>query len=185
MTELPWYAELRKANRPDRVRVLLIGESAPDPGAAERRFFYAPILTQYDALFRGVVEAFYGCSPGSKGDPKAPWLDRLKANGVFLIDLVPFSINALASDKSEAERLRRKARHDHVAACIEEVRSHDPAGVIICHDGVYKAAATKMRAAGLPLLHDESIPFPLYRGVRHFPEAVREALSRLPDTRLD
>ncbi|MDQ3632829.1 MAG: hypothetical protein M3417_16480 [Actinomycetota bacterium] len=161
------------------MRVLLIGESAPDPGDAERRFFYAPILTQHDALFRGVVEAFYRCSPGSKGDPKAPWLDRLKADGVFLIDLVPFPINALAFDKSEAERLRSKARKDHVAACIDEVQSHDPAGVIICHDGVYKAGATKMRAAGLPLLHNESIPFPLYGGVSRFPVAVRAALDRL------
>lgn len=125
------------------------------------------------------MEAFYRCSPGSKGDPKSPWLDRLKADGVFLIDLVPFPINALASDKREAERLRRKARKDHVAVCIEEVRSHDPAGVIICHDGVHMAAATKMRAAGLPLLHDESIPFPLYGGVQSFPVAVRAALTRL------
>lgn len=180
MPELPWYAELREANRPDQVRVLLIGESAPDPGDADRRFFYAPVLTQHDNLFRGVVEAFYGVSPGRKGDLKAPWLDRLKADGVFLIDLVPFPVNALARDKREARRLRRKARMDHVAACIEEALSHDPAGVIICHGGVYSAAAVKMRAAGLPLLHDESIPFPLTDDRPRFTMAVRMALGRLP-----
>jgi hypothetical protein len=36
-----------------------------------------------------------------------------------------------------------------------------------------------MRAAGLPLLHDESIPFPLYAGRKAFPVKVRAALSRL------
>ena len=175
----PWYAELRKAYRPEQVRVLLVGESAPDPGSAERRFFYAPILDQRDNLYRGVVQAFYDCSPGRAGDLKATWLDRLKADGVFLIDLVPFPVNKLSLDKSEARRLRVKARRDHVAACIEEARSLKPAGVIICHHGVYSDGANAMRAAGLPLLHDEPIPFPLYQGKRQFSVAVRAALDQL------
>lgn len=81
-------------HRPERVRVLLVGESAPDPGAAERRFFYAPVLDRRDNLFRGVVQAFYGRSPGSAGDLKGPWLDLLQEDGVFLIDLVPFPVKS-------------------------------------------------------------------------------------------
>ncbi len=175
----PWYDELREAHRPRQVRVLLIGESAPDPGETERRFFYAPVLHRHDNLYRGVVQAFYGCSPGRTGDPKAPWLDRLKADGAFLIDLVPFPVNKLSPDESEARRLRVKVRRAHVPACIEEARGLQPAGMIICHDGVYRDAARAMRAAGLPLLHDTSIPFPLYGGVERFPVAVRAALDRL------
>lgn len=95
-TDAPWYAALREAHRPARVRVLLIGESAPDPGATERRFFYSPTLDRRDNLFRGVVAAFFGESPGHAGDTKAPWLDRLKADGVYLIDLVPFPVDKLA-----------------------------------------------------------------------------------------
>jgi hypothetical protein len=176
----PWYAQLRDKNRPERVRLLLIGESAPDPGAAERRFFYAPTLDRRDNLFRGVVEALYGCSPGVAGDSKAPWLDRLQADGVFLIDLVPFPVDKLSPDKTEARRLRAAARRDHVAACIDEARSHEPSGVIICHGGVYRDASARMRSAGLPLLHDEPIPFPLYGGRARFIVAVRAALNRLP-----
>jgi hypothetical protein len=55
VTELLWYAELREAHRPERIRVLLVGESAPDPGDSERRFFYAPLLDRRDNLYRGVV----------------------------------------------------------------------------------------------------------------------------------
>jgi hypothetical protein len=179
MLEIPWYADLREAHRPSPVRVLLVGESAPDANGADRRFFYAPILSKSDALFRGVVEAFYHCSPGKAGDLKQPWLDRLKSDGVFLIDLVPFPVNALSPDKNEAERLRRKHRLDHVDDCIREALGHQPAGVIICHGGVYRAAAAKMRAAGLPLLHDEPIPFPLYAGRPCFPIMVRDALRRV------
>jgi hypothetical protein len=174
-----WYDELREANRPAPIRVLLVGESAPDPGAEDRRFFYAPVLHKHDNLFRGVVQAFYGCSPGGAGDPKKPWLDRLKADGVFLIDLVPYPVNNLSSDKSEAERLRRAARRDYVSACVERALALKPEGIIIGHVGVYKAVADAMRAAGLPLLHDKSIPFPLYGGKKRFSEGVCAALGRL------
>lgn len=174
-----WYDELREANRPHPIRVLLIGESAPDPGARDRRFFYAPALHKHDNLFRGVVQAFYECSPGEAGDPKKPWLDRLKADGVFLIDLVPYPVNNLSPNKSEAERLRRKARRDHASVCIEQALDLKPQGIIICHVGVYNAVADAMRAAGLPLLHDKAIPFPLYGGRKQFPKDVRAALRRL------
>lgn len=57
-----WYADLRRAWRPEAVRLLLVAESAPDPKSATRRFFYAPQLSQHDNLFRGVVEALYAVS---------------------------------------------------------------------------------------------------------------------------
>lgn len=181
MRELPWYADLREVHRPERVRVLLIGESAPDPGAAERRFFYAPVLDRRDNLYRGVVEAFYGCSPGQAGDPKRPWLSRLKADGVFLIDLVPFPVNDLSPDKAEARRLRASARREHVAACVEHTRQLDPEGIIVCHGPSFDVLAPPMRAARLPLLHERAIPFPLGNWRARFVREVRQALERLPE----
>lgn len=73
-----WYTALREAHRPDAFRLLLIGESAPDPGDSKRRFFYAPTLTPADNLFRGVVLAPFGhqFSRGSAGASKQPWLDE-------------------------------------------------------------------------------------------------------------
>lgn len=106
-----WYAELRAKYRPPRVRLLLIGESAPDPRDAERRFFYAPTLAAADNLFRGVVEGLYGhrFPRGSAGCSKTAWLDRLREDGVFLIDLVPFPVNGLET------RERAHARRDHAS----------------------------------------------------------------------
>lgn len=94
--EAAWYAELREQYRPQHIQLLLTGESAPDPGAAKPRFFYAPVLTASDNLFRGVVLALYDhCfHRGSAGSSKVPWLDRLKDDGIFLIDLVPFCKHA-------------------------------------------------------------------------------------------
>lgn len=183
MAELPWYADLREARRPERVRVLLVGESAPDPGAAEGRFFYAPLLDRRDNLYRGVVQAFYGGSPGRAGDPKAPWLDRLMHDGVFLIDLVPFPVNDLSRHKGEARRLRAQARRDHIAQCVEHAQRIEPEGVIVCHGPSFDVLAEPMRAAGLPLLHDMAIPFRLGNWRARFVSEVRDALARLPPPR--
>lgn len=172
MAELPWYSALREQHRPPRVRLLLIGESAPDPAGADRRFFYAPILTQHDNLFRGVVEALYGTSPGCKGDEKGPWLRRLKDDGTYLIDLVPFPVNKLT------ERLRRAARREHAPECVSRARALDPLGVVVCHAPSFDDLAEPMRRAGVPLLHDDPIPFPL--GFRaEFIAGVRAAVGRL------
>jgi hypothetical protein len=57
-----WYEQLRQQYRPDRLEVLLIGESPPDPGAGGRRFFYAPTL-QIDNLYRGSPKACTATTP--------------------------------------------------------------------------------------------------------------------------
>ncbi|MCX5747963.1 MAG: hypothetical protein NT062_36340, partial [Proteobacteria bacterium] len=149
---LKWYEQLRQQRRPASVRVLLVGESAPDPGAQQRRFFYAPSLDRRDNLFRGVVAALYDARPGVAGDAKKPWLDRLVADGVFLIDLVPYPVDKLSSKD------RAKARRDHAAECVGVARAIAPAGIVVCHQPSFNVLEKPLRAAKLPLLHDAAIP---------------------------
>jgi hypothetical protein len=167
-----WYDDLRRQWKPHAVRLLLIGESVPDPGAEERRFFYAPKLDCRDNLFRGVVEALYGPIPrGSTGQSKQPWLEQLRADGVYLVDLVPFPVDKLTS------RERRRARREHVATLIERAQAHDPEGVIVCHAPTFMDVAPALRAAGVPLLHDEPLPFPLGNTRARFVAGVRAAVA--------
>lgn len=170
---MKWYEHLRQQHRPTNVRVLLIGESAPDPGAKQRRFFYAPTLDRRDNLFRGVVAAFYNVKPGVAGDAKKPWLDKLVADGVFLIDLVPYPVDKLGSKD------RAKARRDHAAACVEVARVIAPAGIVVCHQPSFNVLEKPLRAAKLPLLHDAAIPFPLGNHRAQFVSATKAALERL------
>jgi hypothetical protein len=110
-----WYDELRRQWKPDAVRLLLVGESAPDPGAEERRFFYAPKLDRRDNLFPRGDRGMYEPIPrGSTGQPKRPWLERLRADGVHLVDSVPFPVDKLTSGE------RRRARREHVTALVEQ-----------------------------------------------------------------
>jgi hypothetical protein len=171
--EAPWYAQLREQWKPDRVRVLLVAESAPEPVAADRRFFYAPTITSADNLFRGVVEAMYHQSPGRAGEPKAPWLRQLRNDGVYLVDVCPHPVNHLAS------RERRLAIREHAPALVAEAAALEPAGVIVCHGPTFTATAQPLRHAGLNLLHKHPIPFPLGNWRARFALEVSDALARL------
>lgn len=102
-----WYAELRAQYQPENVRLLLIGESVPTDhgGTRPRNFFYADHLG-YDNLYRGVLEALYGVRGLEKrSHDKRPWLRRLKNDGVFLIDLVPYPVNDVRSKKQRKWRV--------------------------------------------------------------------------------
>lgn len=134
MTEDSWYSNLRERWRPATVRLLLIGESPPDNGGDPdtRRFFYAEPLMQADNLFRSVVDALYDIGKLTKGDRKAPWLDRLRDDGVFLIDLAARPVNGLSSGA------RQQARRDGVQAWLDRSIQMDPNGIIICHTPSYK-----------------------------------------------
>jgi hypothetical protein len=153
--------------------LLLIGESAPDvsPDPQARRFFYAPTLTRSDNLYRAVVAALYAPhEPLRAGDSKEPWLDRLKADGVYLIDAAPYPINHLAA------RLRRRVRLEHAAACVAQAKALEPDGVIVCHGPTFEDLAPRLHAAGLPLLHSAPIPFPLGNHKARFVAEFQTAL---------
>lgn len=175
--ESTWYAQLREQWRPERVRLLLIGESAPDDGGNpdNRRFFYSNELSGRDALFRAVVHALYEVPYlDSRTTTKDSWLARLRDDGVFLIDLVPYPING--PDKNQ---LRAQARRDSVTDCVERATALCPDGVIVCHGPSFKVLRKPLQKSGLRLLHDEPIPFPMGNWRAEFVERFRAAYRGL------
>lgn len=171
-----WYAQLREQWRPERVSLLLIGESAPDDAGdpQSRRFFYSGVLSRRDALFRGVVEAVLGVPAlDSRTTTRAPWLAQLRDRGVFLIDLVPYPINAVRGAE------RAKARRENVAGCVVRAAALQPEGIIVCHKPSFDVLRRPLVDAGLTPLHDEGIPFPLGDWRADFVRGFREAYARL------
>lgn len=175
MAEEEWYQTLRESWKPRHVRLLLIGESPPEDGGdpTRRRYFYAERLDQYDNLFRSVVAALYDGGRLSKGDPKTPWLDRLRSDGVYLIDLCSAPVNALTPEA------RRRTRNTSVEGCVRCVSELAPDGIVICHTPSYSLLAEPLRAASLPLLHEKAIPFPLPNKRKEFVQKVRSAVTNL------
>lgn len=167
-----WYEELRERYRPDRLRALLVAESPPDPGDGERRFFYSPTL-RADNLYRGVAQALYGESDEIDVLDKPAVLDRIRADGFWLIDAVDEPINKLGS----AARARAIAAGVPRLAerCVELAPE---LGVIICHGKVYAAAAQLLRESRVVILHDEPLPFPLGNWRAAFISGFRQALDQ-------
>lgn len=169
---IAWYEELRHRYRPTVVRLLLVGESPPDPREKARRYFYAPTLSQYDNLYRGVTMALYGGSDGFDMRAKVANLEQLRDDGVWLIDAVEVPVNART--KSE----RRRAILDSVGSLVTRCAAIAPTlGVIVCHGPVYAAAADNLRRGGVPVLHDVPLPFPLGNTRAEFVAGARSALT--------
>jgi hypothetical protein len=167
---LAWYEKLRQEYRPTRIKVLLIGESPPDAGDGARRFFYSPML-RADNLYRGVAQAVYGERHDLDLRDKPRVLGLLRADGFWLIDAVDEPVN------TKLRRERRAAIQLGVPRLVERAVKLTPErGVIICHSGVYAAAAAALRATGVRVLHDQALPFPLGNWRAQFVAGVRDAL---------
>jgi hypothetical protein len=168
---LEWYDALREQYRPEKLEVLLIAESSPDPGSGAKRFFYAPELT-HDNLYRGVAEAVYGTEPGFDVRDKVGALQRLKQDGYWLIDAVEKPINK----KSQAAR--RAAIKHGVPTLVARCQQLQPKkGVIVCHSGVFGLVAQALKEADVPLLHAEPLPFPLGNWRSQFVAGFRQAVA--------
>ena len=170
-SRINWYEQLRERYRPERLEVLLVGESPPDPGAGQRRFFYSPQLTA-DNLYRGVAVAVYGTDPTVDVLDKPAVLARLRLDGFWLIDAVGYPVNKLPT--SARECALREAAPDLVHRCKALAPRR---GVIICHGKVHAAAAQLLREDGITVLNQEPLPFPLGNWRARFVSGFRRALS--------
>lgn len=167
-----WYEELRRQYRPARLHVLLIGESPLDAKDGDRRFFYAPTLAKEDNLYRGVAKALYEHESIDIRDKPAV-LARLRDQGYWLIDAVGEPINT--KTRAQRRRLIRAELAALIATCMELAPSR---GAIICHGLVYEIAAGPLRRAGIEVLHDEPLPFPIGTWREQFAARMRAALDR-------
>jgi hypothetical protein len=157
VNEEPWYSQLRQLWKPEKVRLLMIAESAPDDHGdpSTRRFFYANKLGA-DNLFRGVVKATYGATKETlKKTGKAPWLARLRDDGFYLIDLAETPVNALNGAK------RRQVLLDAIPGCVIRASNLNPDGAVIVKADLYAMLVQPLRAAGVNVIQEGPISFPL------------------------
>ncbi len=168
-----WYDELRHDHRPEVVKVLLIGESPPDPAAGERRFFYAPVLDSKDNLYRGVATAAYGTDPDFDLGEKRRVLRRLQTDGYWLIDLSDEPVNHVDG------AIRRRALRAAVPGLVERAVEAGPVvGAVVCMAPVHRLVAGPLKVSGIHVLHDDPLPFPMNWSRATFVDGFRAAVGR-------
>ena len=133
---------LRRRFRPDRLRLLFVGESPPASG----RFFY-----QGDSgLYRAMRDAFQSVDPAISD---ANFLARFQALGCYLIDLCPEPVDHL---DSKTRRTVCLANESSLSRTIARVHPPAIATVVRSIEGNIAQAACRAGWQG-PVLH---LPYP-------------------------
>ena len=150
----------REKYRPKAIDLLLIAEAPP---CSEDRYFYFDDVREHDWLFRYVIKGLFGATPPR--DEKAAYLSKLKAHGVYLIDLSP-------------NPLPDKAKPDAslVPNLIARAAALKPKHIILIKSGVYDLAYEPLVAKGLNVI-DERMPFPTSGQQQKFEIAFARAIN--------
>jgi predicted transcriptional regulator len=156
------YEELRQRYRPQRIELLLVGESRPAGGT----FFYLANSNLYYATLEAWQKAL-GPLPSSES-----FLDRLKAEGVWLYDLSAAPVNRLRG------RPRQEAVRDRTAELAELLAAERPQAVVVVKRSLAAPVREATQIAGLSpaLLH--VLPFPLYQWRAEYVARLADLLMR-------
>jgi hypothetical protein len=133
---------LRKRYRPDRVRILFVGESPPASG----RFFY-----QADSgLYRAVRDTFLTAFPPLQ---KTEFLDSFRSLGCYLVDLCGEPVDKMLR---HARRCACRAGEVRLARTIQTLRPKIIVTVVRSINGNVRKAEEQAGWAGLHL----ELPYP-------------------------
>jgi hypothetical protein len=167
MTETPESA--RQRHRPDRVTLLLVGESPPSGGT----FFYF----RNSKLYRETAKAFRASVPDLLGED---FLASFVELGCYLDDLCLRPVNQLKRAGNAGKDKLRAERKAGETPLAERMSETDPLAVVLIGLGIeanVRRATTDAGCADLPFW---GLPFPNWpRDVTRFQAGVASALLQL------
>lgn len=141
------YEAARQRYRPERIKVLMVGESRPAGGT----FFYLA----NSHLFFATREAFVRArGPAPSG---SDFLRTLQDEGVWLFDLAETPVNQLPG------RPRRVAVAARTGALVTLLRDAAPDTVVAIKRSLEPTVRAAMDAAGIGVDRLVGLPFPLYQ----------------------
>jgi hypothetical protein len=146
MTTASEARALRQHHKPDKIRLLFVGESPPNGP----NFFYKA----RGPLFEATREAFLRAVPELC---RGPFLEDFKRLACYLEDLSQHPINQLPS----AERAEARRRSEDGLA--RRLRSLSPRAIVIVMDAVVPNIARAIDRAGLAKVERHELVFPLYQ----------------------
>jgi len=158
--------------KPEIVKYLLIAEAPPN---SIERFFYYDNVNEHDYLFIGVAQALYPdmkdkfLASNRSSTIKNEILNKLKADGFYLLDLSELPLSLLTEDLSL-----------QLLSLIERVKivSDEQTKIILIKVNVYDIAFNSLQEEFGSVV-DSRITFPSQGGQVKFQTQFRKALKRL------
>ena len=160
--------DLRNHYRPERVRVLLVGESSP---AGATHFYRAN-----SNLFHATRDGFQQALDYTEVPDKTEFLGFFHDNGWWLVDLADRPMNRLS--RSQRRRVA-KAGVPHLTKTIDEACPE----LVIAVGETYVETPTRVavRRARHEPRATVALPFPLYKGRQEYVEGIALAIRSISD----
>jgi len=155
---------IRLSFRPDRIRVLFVGESPPANGT----FFY-----KCDSNLCHYTQEAFSSTFDMEFLDAAHFLKFFGDQGCYLDDLSLTSVNIM--DKPT----RRRARENGVRLLANRIRTYEPETVIVVMRAIARYVKESIGIAGLNLVPVYSLPFPSMGNQRKYVVKLTEVLREL------
>lgn len=161
----------RQKYKPKTVNYLLVAEAPPD---SIDRFFYYHNVRQHDYLFLGVAQALYPdlkeqfILSGRSNDIKNLILQKLQADGFYLLDLSELPLSLMTGDLA--------SQLPTLVSAIKKAADTNTK-IILIKATVYDTAFTYLQTMGFKNVLNVRIPFPGQGGQILFQQKFKEALK--------
>ncbi len=155
------YEALRRRYRPDRIDILLVGESRPAGGT----FFYLANSNLYYATHQAFQRAF---GPMPEGDH---FLELLRDRSVWLYDLADAPVDRMRG------RPRRDAVTSRISHLVDLLREERPRVVVAIKKDLAATVRQALVEADLGVDRLIVLPFPLYQWRREYVRGLAEVLA--------
>lgn len=160
----------RSKFRPEQIKVLFVGESAPAGGT----LFYCANSNLFHATRQAFIDAFSEDCGEGKG-----FLTFFRDRGCYLDDLclIPINKRDKSIPRSVWKRQRNQIRENNIPNLASRIRAYNPKYIVVVMQEITNCVQRAANEAGLSNIKIESLTFPAYRNERK--EAYIRKLSTL------
>ena len=157
------WEQIRLCYRPDRIKVLFIGESPPPSG---KTFFYAGNSILFDFWKSTFTEVFNKSWPSPES-----FLRWFQEQGCYLDDLLS---NPLPSNKIEKAKTRKDLLPKSVSTFASKFRDYSPEAIVVVMKGIDSYVKEAIMESELTIAC-EIVGFPYKRKGKIRPQTISEA----------
>ncbi len=172
------YKEAREKYKPEKIKILFIGESPP---RNKQSYFYFEDSKGSAPLFKAIIKAVFNEDYIKKNDKdyrkKKMLLEKFKENGFFLIDACDTPINQYPSKKRKGII---KKNLPNLVKLIKNLELGRDTKIILIQPKrtkAYELLHNELEKSGFCIANKEPIYFPRYHGDPNVVDKIKKSLK--------